>query len=77
MYFFAVPVVPLDGLADVHALQLGHVPEVCALELLQPPVVLLVSEVHLLLPVFPLQAVDLQRDRAAYASSAGPLITTL
>lgn len=42
---------PFLALADVHPLQLSHVPQVIALQLLQPPVVLLVGEVNMLLPL--------------------------
>lgn len=66
--------VPVSVLADVHPLQLGHVPQVRALQLLQPPVVLLVGEVNVPLP---LQAVDLQGQRAADAPSASPLLAAL
>lgn len=61
-------------LADVHPLQLSHVPQVVALQLLQPAVVLLVGEVDVPLP---LQAVDLQRERAADAADAFGLLAAL
>lgn len=61
-------------LADVHLLQLSHVPQVVALELLQPAVVLLVGEVDVPLP---LQAVDLQREGAADAAEAFDLLVAL
>lgn len=58
-------------LADVHLLQLSHVPQVVALELLQPSVELLVGEVDVPLP---LQAVDLQREAAANAADSSDLL---
>lgn len=61
-------------LADVHPLQLGHVPQVVALHLLQPVVILLVGEVNVPLP---LQAVDLQREGAADAADAFALLAAL
>lgn len=61
-------------LADVHPLQLSHVPQVVALQLLQPAVVLLVGEVDVSLP---LQAVDLQREGAADAADAFALLAAL
>lgn len=61
-------------LADVHPLQLGHVPQVVALQLLQPAVILLVGEVNVPLP---LQAVDLQREGAADAADAFALLAAL
>lgn len=58
-------------LADVHLLQLSHVPQVVALELLQPAVELLVGEVDVPLP---LQAVDFQREAAADAAGSSDLL---
>lgn len=66
--------VPLFALADVHPLQLGHVPQVSSLQLLQPPVVLLVGEVNVLLP---LQTVDLQGQRPANASATLSVLAAL
>lgn len=61
-------------LADVHPLQLSHVPQVVTFQLLQPVVVVLVGEVHVPLP---LQAVDLQRERTADAAHAFALLAAL
>lgn len=66
--------VSLAALADVHPLQLGHVPQVSPLQLLQLPVVLPVGEMNLLLP---LQAVDFQRQRAANTSSTFSVLAAL
>lgn len=66
--------VPFRALTNVHPLQLCHVPQVIALQLFQPPVVLLVGEVNVLLP---LQAVDFQRQGAADAFPAFAFLTGL
>lgn len=64
----------LLGLTDVHPLQLCHVSQVSTLQLLEPPVVLLVGEINMLLP---LQTIDFQGQRAANASTALPFLTVL
>lgn len=66
--------VPLSVLADVHSLQLGHVPQVCTFQLLQPPVVLLVGEVNMLLL---LQAVDFQGQGTANTPDTFSLLAVL